>query len=451
MKVNNNIENLEPIFFSFITNNPTYIYRVPPKNFKNGKIKLIYSKIYDYYIDNKTPHVPSPAKIREMVRVDDVKNEIDDKYLKDILTINLDEYIQNKDDKWLPKRVQSWILYNEIYYDEISNSEKLRLVNPLNFEEVSILNDEIKSRKNNITNSFSDDDNLGLDFDDETAHIQDAISQKITTGYKSIDETLEGGWAYKTFNLILAPSGVGKSIWLANFTVNAANAGKNVVYVSLEMSDRQVMKRVGSMRLKIPIKDYVRLSKDSKYMKGKIKELRNRADAFSTGIENIDDKIGKIFIKEYPIGTATPEDVENYVIKLQQVKKIKIDMIVVDYLTIMRCTGAKGSELHIKGDILSQELRSIAQKLNCVALSAGQTGKTSWEADDINMSDISTSKNIMENCDFCGAIIRTPQMKKDGQYIFKYLKLRDGDMKYDRIDFDFNRTYLNVENDRVRI
>jgi KaiC/GvpD/RAD55 family RecA-like ATPase len=55
----------------------------------------------------------------------------------------------------------------------------------------------------------------------------------------------------------MAQTNGGKSLWMQNFAVRSANMGHNVLYITLEMSERKVMKeRLGAMRLKIPINDY---------------------------------------------------------------------------------------------------------------------------------------------------------------------------------------------------
>ena len=71
----------------------------------------------------------------------------------------------------------------------------------------------------------------------------------------------------------MAETNNGKSLWMQNFAVKSADMGHNVLYVTLEMSERKVMKRVGAMRLKLPVNDYDRLSKDTEMIKKKIQKL----------------------------------------------------------------------------------------------------------------------------------------------------------------------------------
>ena len=118
------------------------------------------------------------------------------------------------------------------------------------------------------------DEELGSDFDDIDAHVQDIKRNKISTGWSNLDDLLGGGWDKKTLNIIAGGSNSGKSLWLTNVAVNAANQGKNVVYFSLEMSESKIMKRLVSIRLKIPIDEYDDRSKDKSYMQDKLKKMK---------------------------------------------------------------------------------------------------------------------------------------------------------------------------------
>jgi KaiC/GvpD/RAD55 family RecA-like ATPase len=41
----------------------------------------------------------------------------------------------------------------------------------------------------------------------------------------------------------MAQTNGGKSLWMQNFAVRSANMGHNVLYITLEMSERKVMKK----------------------------------------------------------------------------------------------------------------------------------------------------------------------------------------------------------------
>ena len=105
-------------------------------------------------------------------------------------------------------------------------------------------------------NFINDGDDMGSDFDDVEAHVQDSSKFKVKTGYQTLDHMLGGGWDIGTLNMLMGETNSGKSLWMQNLAVASANQGYNVLYITLEMSERKVLKRVGAMRLKIPVNDY---------------------------------------------------------------------------------------------------------------------------------------------------------------------------------------------------
>ena len=116
------------------------------------------------------------------------------------------------------------------------------------------------------------------------------------------------------------------SLWMQNFAVKSADMGYNVLYITLEMSERKVMKRVGAMRLRIPINDYDNISKDTELIKRKINNLKNNSSG-----DLFEKKVGKIITKFWAAGTANINDFDNYIQKLKEKKGIKIDLVIVDY------------------------------------------------------------------------------------------------------------------------
>jgi len=235
------------------------------------------------------------------------------------------------------------------------------------------------------------------------------------------------------------------SMWLHNIGVNAADQGKVVVIITLEMASRKVMKRMGAMRLKIDINQYDELSKDSTFIKNKINQVKNKGN----GMFNTDTP-GKLFVKKFNTGDCSVLDIDNYIHKLEEIKEVNVDMVLVDYINIMTVDdGSKDirNNLYMKGKHLAEGLRYLADKYETVVITATQLDRAVWGANDVKLNDIPESKAIAETADSVWAIIRTPTMKKENKYKLKILKLRDGEHKEEQVRFDFNTKYLTIEND----
>lgn len=234
------------------------------------------------------------------------------------------------------------------------------------------------------------------------------------------------------------------SLWMQNFSCKAADQGYNVLYITLEMSERKVLKRLGSMRLKIPINDYDKTSMDTELIKKKISQLGSA----KVGGDLFKNKIGKIYTKFWAAGTSTVTDFDNYVSKLQQKKEIKIDLLIVDYITLIASTKSGGDTLYTRGKHLAEGLRALGAKYKFPVLTGIQVAKGAWNSVDITLENVPESKAIAETADTFFAIIRNDEMKRQNLYRFKLLKQRDGDFLKSQVKLNLNPTFLTLENDQ---
>ncbi len=234
------------------------------------------------------------------------------------------------------------------------------------------------------------------------------------------------------------------SLWMQNFAFKSADLGYNVIYVTLEMSERKVLKRLGSMRLKIPINDYDKISMDTNLIKKKISSLgssRQGGDLFQ-------NKVGKIYTKFWAAGTATITDIDNYIQKLQQKKSINFELIIVDYITLIAPTKGNAESLYLKGKHLAEGLRALGAKYKCPIITGIQVAKEAWNSVDITLGSVPESKAIAETADTFFAIIRNAEMKRQNLYRLKLLKQRDGDFLKSQVKLTLNPTFLTLENDQ---
>ena len=433
---------LEKVFFSYVIKNKRYFDIVEPFFFKNSEIQFVYTTLRNYMIKNSDAEVPHPKQILEMVSLEDRDGLITKEILKAMLTVNLLEY---DEPNFIIPRFNAWILSNRLKSGTVDIIDETRNLDTVNdFESAVIAANKIKSIVDQMSKTdFVNDDDMGSDFDDPENHVQDSAKFKIRSGFETIDHMLGGGWDISTLNVIMAETNNGKSLWMQNFAVKSADMGYNVLYITLEMSERKVMKRVGAMRLRIPINDYDNVSKDTEAIKKKIENLKNNNSS-----DLFEKKVGKIITKFWAAGTATVSDFDNYVQKLKEKKGIKIDLIIVDYITLVAAVkGIAGDNLYTKGKSLAEGLRAIGAKFKIPVITGVQVSKDAWNANDITLEQVPESKAIAETADSFFAIIRTEEMKRQGIYRFKLLKQRDGDFLKSQVRLNLNSTYLTLEND----
>ena len=186
--------------------------------------------------------------------------------------------------------------------------------------------------------------------------------------------------------------------------------------------------------------------KDIDIIKRKIESLKNASGGI--GEDLFEKKVGKIITKFWAAGTATVNDFDNYITKLREKKGIKIDLVIVDYITLIAPQkGTVGDNLYTKGKSLAEGLRAIGAKYKIPVITGVQVSKDAWNSNDITLEQVPESKAIAETADTFFAIIRTEEMKRQNIYRFKLLKQRDGDFLKSQVRINLNTIYLTLEND----
>jgi replicative DNA helicase len=433
---------LEKVFFNYVLKYKKFFDIVKPYFFRNSEIQFVFGVVRTYMIKSSDTQIPTPRQILDMVSLEDKDGVITKDILKSILQVDLKEYDEKN---FIEPKFNAWVLSNRLKTGTVDIIDETRNLDSVSdFDAAIEAANKIKGIVDEMSSlNFVQDEDLGSDFDDPENHVQDTSKFKIKSGLETLDHMLGGGWDIQTLNCIMAETNNGKSLWMQNFAVLSANAGYNVLYITLEMSERKVMKRLGAMRLRIPINDYDKMSKDTEFIKKRIKSLSH-----SDGGDIFDKKVGKIMSRFWAAGTATVSDFDNYIQKLKEKKDIKIDLIIVDYITLVAAPKGLGADnLYTKGKHLAEGLRALGAKYKCPVITGVQVAKDAWNSSDITLESVPESKAIAETADTFFAIIRTEEMKRQNLYRFKLLKQRDGDFLKSQIRLSLNPTYLTLEND----
>ena len=362
---------LEKLFLTYVIKNKKYFSVIKPTFFKNPEIQFVYSVLKKYMTAHQDTEVPTPKQMYEMISLEDRESKISKEIFVSIIKVDLAEY---DEERFIKPKFKSWILINRIKEGTIDAIDETRNIESLtDFNSVVEVSNKIKSIVDDSTKlDFDVDADLGADFDDPDAHSQDHSETKIKTGFETINHILSGGFDVGTLNLLFGSTNSGKSIWMQNFAIGCANNGHNVLYVTLEMSEKKVLKRLGSMRLKIPINEYDKVSMDKDFMKSQIDNLyKSSAGNMNDLFEN---KIGKLRVKFWSAGVATVAHIDNLLNEYLTKLNMKFDFLVVDYLTLL--APPKGSDtLYTKGKFLAEGLRALAAKYQLAVLSATQIDK----------------------------------------------------------------------------
>lgn len=242
------------------------------------------------------------------------------------------------------------------------------------------------------------------------------------------------------------------SIVLCNDAAEFVRRGKNTIFITCEMSPEKVTRRISANLFDITLDEYDTLVESTEKVKKKLKNLSAMSML----------PLGKLFIKEFPTGQCTVMDVERYVKEIEEQYKIKIDVVVIDYINIMcnyRNPNSENTYLKIKA--LAEDLRGLAVKYDFIVDTASQIGRNALDCSDIALTDVSESMGLTHTCDSIIGIIQTEEMRigelddETGKtipyYWFKVLKIREGegkDTKF-RVNIIYNKMKLIEQTESI--
>lgn len=258
-------------------------------------------------------------------------------------------------------------------------------------------------------------------------------TMKIPFGIRILDIITKNGVERRTLNLLMAGVNVGKSLGLCHLAATYLSQGRNVLYVSMEMAEHMVAKRIDANLLDVSMDD--------------IDDGIITYSTYKSRMENLSKKgLGKLIIKQFPTGGASVNHINSLLNELWTKRQWKPDIIIVDYLGIMASSRIKvfseNSYTLVKS--IAEELRGLAIEHNVAVWSAAQTTRGGWDSSDINMSDIAESAGLAATADFILAVMETPDLAELGQQLFKQIKSRYGDKNRN------NKFTMIVEKDKQR-
>jgi replicative DNA helicase len=141
-------------------------------------------------------------------------------------------------------------------------------------------------------------------------------------------------------------------------------------------------------------------------------------------LEAVKDIEGKLIVKEYPTKSATTNTIKNHLKRLQ-LQGVEPDLIIVDYGDLIRPTTIR-KEKRIELECIYEELRAMAQVLDCPIWTASQTNRSGLNAEVITMESISEAFNKCFVSDFIFTLSRTIEDKNTNSGRMFVAKNRNG-------------------------
>jgi len=395
-----------------LISNDEYSRRVIPfikdEYFHNKIDKKVFSIIREYIISYNG--IPTKEAIVLSLQKDNTINE--DEY-KDAISLveDISQDHKEPDLNWITEETERFCKDKAIY-------------NAI-MESIHIIDGKSNTQTENaIPNILSDalsvsfDTHIGHDYiedSDERFEFYHRVEKRVPFDLDFFNTITNGGTPQKTLNIVMAGTGVGKSLFMCHHAANCLSQNLNVLYITCEMAEERIAERIDANLMDITMDDLKDLPKQM---------YDSKLNTMTAGIS------GKLIIKEYPTATANSNHFRILLDELNIKKKFKPDIIFIDYLNI--CASARlknGGNINTYQYVksIAEELRGLAVEYNVPVWSATQTNRTGFSSSDVGLEDTSESFGLPATADFMVALISTEELDEQNQVLVKQLKNRYND------------------------
>ena len=248
------------------------------------------------------------------------------------------------------------------------------------------------------------------------------VTKKFPFPLKALNDCTNGGMNSKSLTIAMASTGGGKSIFLCNCSSHLISKGYNVLYVTCEMSVQEIAKRIDA--------DLMNTTQDA-LTTNQIESITLRER-----MQNIPDKEswGKLYIKEYPAGSANASILRRDIEEIERLYNVKIDVLVLDYLNLLGTTrySTKNANTYTLVKAVAEEIRGLGQTFDIPVISATQSNRSALNKEtrtDAGLEAVSDSIGLPQTADFMFNIVAPEEIEwKSNHYrLFRILKNRWGD------------------------
>lgn len=286
--------------------------------------------------------------------------------------------------------------------------------------------------------SISFDTTLGMEFFDDAEaryELYTAEDSRLQFPLKTLNRMMGGGAKKKGLMAVLAGTNVGKSALMCFLAGEFLKMGKNVVYLSLEMAEEDIHERIEANLLSVKTEDLKKLTKEQ-YL-SKVNKIKSKTH-------------GRLYVKEYPTGSAHTGHFRHFLKELRTKKKFVPDIIFVDYINIMassRYKASSGINSYSLVKSIAEELRGLSMELGVPIMTGTQVNRSGMKEDSTpDMTDTSDSFGLPMSLDFFFSMHANDVLRDNNQQLLTCIKTRWGNKQKQKpeligIDWDYMRYY----------
>jgi archaellum biogenesis ATPase FlaH len=397
---------------------------IQPEYFEQKSERVIFEEIVQFIVKYNSTITIEALNIEVENRTDLTEDQV-----KEVREINCSLNDSPAEKQWLLDTTEKWCRDRAIY---LALMESIHIADG---------NDEKKNR-DAIPSILSDA--LAVSFDNNIGHDYLADYEERYAYYHKKENRLEfdldffnkitnGGVPSKTLNIFLAGTNVGKTLAMCHIASSFLLQSKNVLYITMEMAEEEIAKRLDANMLNVAINQLEDLPKST---------FSNKASQL------VEKTKGTLIIKEYPTASAHSGHFKALLNELALKKSFKPDIIFIDYINI--CASSRfrsGSNFNSYTIIksIAEELRGLAVEFDVPIFSATQTTRSGFGSSDVEITDTSESFGLPATADFLVALISTEELEGLNQIMVKQLKNRYGDKSI------YKRFVVGIDRAKMRL
>jgi replicative DNA helicase len=419
---------IEKTILSNLIHNEEYCRKVVPfikSEYFIEKIERVVSEeiVQFFNLYNKQPTLDILA-IQISKRTDVHKNQY--KEVEDYL--NSLDFITERNE-WLLENTEKFCKQRAVYNAIIDSFEIIEGKNKVKTEDAipSMLSDALAvSFNTSVGHDYLDDFESRYNF-------YHRVEEKIAFDIELLNKITKGGLSRKTLNVVLAGTGVGKSLFMCHCAAAALMNQHNVLYITMEMAEERIAERIDANLLDLSMNELSNVTKE----------------IYDSRISRLIKKTrGKLIVKEYPTSSAHAGHFKALIEELKIKRDFVPDLVIIDYLNI--CSSARikygagvNSYTYVKS--IAEELRGLGVEYNVPVLSATQTTRSGYDNTDVDLTDTSESFGLPATVDLMFALISTEELENLNQIMVKQLKNRYNDPSY------YKRFVIGVDRARMKL
>ena len=248
---------IEKSILSNLIHNEEYCRKVVPflktEYFTDRKESVMVSELVRFFTDYNKPASPEILAIEIGNRKDLNDKEIPEfeVYLNELTSKETNmEWLISETEKFCKDRAVYNAILNSIKIIEGKDTKKSQDAIP------SILSEAL---------SITFDSHVGHDYIEDAASRYDyynRVEERVSFNLDMFNKITKDGLPKKTLNIALAGTGVGKSLFMCHVAAGNLVAGRNVLYITMEMAEERIAERIDANILNVSMDKLGTMGKD---------------------------------------------------------------------------------------------------------------------------------------------------------------------------------------------